>query len=326
MMRQYESGTVRAGWRLLWQTQRVMWWVYAVNLVLGFLSAAGWAFRVGSVLDHSLAAQRLYHGFDLATFLELAAHPDVQLATRPMSSLGFAVLFFIFMMFATGGILESYARNRMLVPGEFFQGCGAFFWRFVRLVLWFLVVLAPIMMLAGSVQRWSDRLASDAAPEKLGLWMEVVGLLVVALLLMSARLWFDMAQTIAVVEDERGMTRTLGRAFKLTFANFLTLFWMYLRLSIIAWVGTVAAIYVWAKYVPAERIGMAFLLGQFTAWLWIATRLWQRASEVTWYQRQRPAPALVNVEEPAAHPAEQIQSIADQQGVSAELIQRIAQD
>ena len=47
------------------------------------------AARLGGVLDYSVAAQRLYHGFDLGYFLELAANPDVQLASRPTSALSF---------------------------------------------------------------------------------------------------------------------------------------------------------------------------------------------------------------------------------------------
>ena len=49
---------------------------------------------------------------------------------------------------------------------------------------------------------------------------------------MCIRLWFDMAQVRAVVEEETGMWRNAGRAFKLTFSNFGSLFWMYLRISI----------------------------------------------------------------------------------------------
>ncbi len=287
-----------AGWSLLWQTQRILWWVYAVNLVLGFFSATGFAVRLGRVLDHSLAAQRLYHGFDVGYFLELAANPDVQLATRPTSALAFGAIFLVFVLFATGGILEAYARSRMLVPGEFFQGCGAYFWRFVRLLLWLVAVLVPIALLASAIRGFASNLSSNSPHEMLGFWVQVIGLSGVVALLMIVRLWFDMAQVRTVVEDEHGMTRTLGRAFKLVYANFGPLFWMYGRLSLLAWAGTAAALYVWVKFVPAERIGAAFLLAQFIAWLWIAMRLWQRASEVIWYQRQRPAPAPVEVPVP----------------------------
>jgi hypothetical protein len=289
-----EPGIVRAGWRLLWQTQRILWWVYAVNLVLGFFSAVALAVRVGSLLNHSLAAERLYHGFDVATFLDLGTSPEVQLASRPLSSLPFVAIFFVFMLFATGGILESYARNRMLVPGEFFQGCGAFFWRFVRLLACFLVVLTPVMVLNSVFNRLASNVAQHAS--KLGFRIVEAGGLIVLLILMALRLWFDMAQVMTVVEDERRVTRMLGRAFRLTKAGFGPLFWMYARLSALTWLGTALAVWFWLN-LSAERIGMSFLVAQFVAFLWIATRLWQRACEMVWYQRKRPVPEPVAVPE-----------------------------
>jgi hypothetical protein len=297
-----EPGIVTAGWRLLWQTQRILWWVYAVNLVLGFFSAAGLALRMGTLLSHSLAAQRLYHGFDFATFLDLANNPEVQLSSRPISSLAFVTIFFVFMLFATGGILESYARNRMLVPGEFFQGCGAFFWRFVRLLAWLTVVLTPMMVLFSIVDRLGSKVGEHAA--KTGFRVVEVGGAVALVVMMAVRLWFDVAQVITVVEDERRMTRVLGRAFRLTKQNFRPLFWMYARLSALTWVGTALAVWFWLT-LSAERIGAEFLVAQFVALLWIATRLWQRACEVVWYQRQRPAPlpvALPEADRDAATP------------------------
>jgi len=91
-----------------------------------------------------------------------------------------------------------------------------------------------------------------------------------------------------VAEGERAMRRTLWRALKLTAANFGSLFWLYLRISLVAWAGLVLAGWVWVKFVPAESVGLSFLLGQAVVLLWLATRLWQRASETLWYQRRFP--------------------------------------
>jgi len=294
MISKHQFGPLRAGWRLLWQTRRILWWIYGVNLGLGLLSAWSVAHRVGSVLDHSLAAGHLYHGFDLAYFMELAAHPDVQLWGRSSSALISAAVFFVFMLFATGGVLETYARDRGLVAGEFLQASGAFFWRLSRLVLCFAGVLAFIAWMASLVNRLAGWLSDHSSYEKLGFWVALAGLTLVSLLAMTARLWFDMAQAGVVVEDERSMMRALGRSCRFVFGrgNFVPLFWIYLRLSLLAWGGTGLALYIWVKFVPAERVWLAFLLGQFIAWLWTAARLWQRASEMTWYLRHRPAPEI----------------------------------
>lgn len=285
------GGVVGAGARLVWRRQRVLWWVYAINLVLALLGTLPAAFRIGSVLNASLAAERLRTGFDVALFAELAAHPDVSLGAQVPGSFFFVLLFFVFILFVTGGILEVYRRDLPLAAGEFFQACGAFFWRWVRLLIFLLIVLVPILILDRVLNRWSGRLASDSPREMLGFWVQVAGLGVVLFLLMAVRLWFDMAQVRAVAENERVMRRTLVSAFKLTLGSFGQLFWMYLRISLLAWAGLAAAIWVWVKFVPPERVGISFLLSQAVVLLWLGTRLWQRASETLWYQRRYPAPA-----------------------------------
>jgi hypothetical protein len=142
------------------------------------------------------------------------------------------------------------------------------------------------------VSTWSDSLAHDAPQEKLGFWVEVAGLFLVALLMMTVRIWFDMAQVHAVAEDQRSMLRAVARSFRLTFRNFGSLFWMYLHISFLAWLGLAAGLLIWIK-IPPERVGLSFFVLETTLLWWAGTRLWQRASETVWYERLSPATALV---------------------------------
>ncbi len=286
-----EPGPVVAGARRVWQHQRVLWWIFAMNLLLAFLGTLPAGLRISSVLDRSLAAERLYRGFDLSVFIELMGNPDGRVPGQFPTSLLFALVFFGFMLFLTGGLLEAYRGDRVLHADEFFRACGAYFWRWVRLLIFLLIGLVPLGFLANAVQRWSDRLAADAPQEMLGFWVELGGAVVLLFVLMAVRLWFDMAQVRAVAESETQMRRTLLRAFRATFGNFGSLFWVYLRISLLAWIGLAAGAWVWVKWVRPESVGISFLLGQAVLLIWLGTRLWQRASETVWYQRHFPAPA-----------------------------------
>lgn len=280
-----EPGIVTGGWRLLWRRQSILWWVYAVNLILAIFAALPLVLRVSGVLNSSLAAHRLYHGFDLPTFLELASHPDVALAAQVPGSVLLAVIFFVFMLFLTGGILESYRREQKPSRGEFFHACGAFFWRFVRLLIFMAIIVGLILLAGNRIRQWSNTLAAESAIEKLGFWVELSGGLLVLFVLMCVRLWFDMAQVRAVVENEHKMRRTMLTAFKLTFRNFGSLFWMYLRISLVAWAVLVVGFWVWVRFVRPEWVWVSFLVQQAVILGWLGTRLWQRASETLWYQR-----------------------------------------
>jgi hypothetical protein len=285
-----KPNVIREGARLLWRRQPVLWWLYGINLFLGLIGTLPTANNIGAVLNHSLAAEHLVKGFDVSFFAELAAQPSHPVSAGAPASLLMAVAFFVLWLQFEGGILEVYRRDSKLRTSEFFEACGRMFWRFVRLLICMLIVLAPIVIIARGVKRWSDRLANDAPHAMMGFWVEVAGILVVALLLMAVRLWFDMAQVHAVAENEPAMGRTLVHSLRLALANFTTLFWIYLRISLIAWAFSAAAFWGWIKLVRPEWTGVSFLLGQAVLLVWLGTRLWQRASETLWYAQNRPAP------------------------------------
>jgi hypothetical protein len=284
-MNSVNKGVLGAGAALLWRQQRILWWIYAVNLLLGLFAALPFASAVGGILDHSLASERLVKGMDVATLIELAAQPGAPLTSHSAGALCAAGVFLVFLLFLTGGMLEVYRRDTKLDAGEFFRACGAFLGPFARLLGFFLVVLAPILGLVRWVVQRSDTLAGEATSEMTGFWVEVAGLLVAAFLLMTARLCFDMAEVRAVAEDERAMRRTLRYALRLTWHNFGSLFWIYLRISWLAWMGLGIAAWTWIRLVPPGSIAASFLLGQLAVLLWLAARLWLRSTETLWYQR-----------------------------------------
>jgi len=278
------SGILREGARRVWRYQRALWWLFIVNLLTALFSAIPVTSHVGPVTDQSLHSARLVNGFDVMTFLELAANPEVSYWSHVPSAVPFVIIYFVFALFVTGGILSAYSLDRKLSTGEFFQAAGAYFWRWVRLLIYFLIVMTPVVILASSIYKWSGTLAHDAAREKVGFWVEVAGLLVVTLLAMAARLWFDVAQVVTVTHKEPAMWRALGRARRITFGNFGSLFWIYLQISLTAWLALALALWIWAK-MPGARAGLSFLMLEVTMLWWIGTRLWQRASETVWYER-----------------------------------------
>src|SRR5215469_16394116 len=153
-----DKGLVAAGFALVWRRQRVLWWVFAVNLALELLGAASAHSQLQRLLRHSLAGEDLTKGFDLGMFLELVSVPAANLMRSTTSSLLFALLFPLFMLFVTGGILAVYREDRRFSTGEFFAASGAFFWRFVRLALFSLIPFAILAEAFSGVRRLAERL------------------------------------------------------------------------------------------------------------------------------------------------------------------------
>jgi hypothetical protein len=278
------KGLVAAGAALVWRRQRVLWWVYAVNLALGLLGTAGGRTQLEHLLKYSLAGESLSKGFDLEMFFELVNVPSANLMRSMGSSLLFALLFPLFMLFVTGGILSVYREDRRFAAGDFFAASGAFFGRFVRLALFSIIPFGVLGAAFSGVRRLSNYLGDRATAARTGFYILLAGGAVVVLLVLFVRLWFDIAQVRAVVQDKRRMWPNLWKTLGITWRQARTLFRVYLCISGVAWVTLAVGLFIWAK-LPPQVTPLTLLLLQFIVLMQLATRLWQRASAVTWYKR-----------------------------------------
>jgi len=279
-----QRGLLREGFQRVWRYQRVLWFIFFINLGLGHFSAGPIIHKLDGVTDHSLYARRLSNMFDYGAFSALSSDPQVKLFEATGSMVSTCIVFFFIVLFLTGGILEAYRSGRKLTTREFFEACGSYFWRWVRLLLVMMIVFIPVVMLASFVKERSGTLLADAS-EMTGYWFLLGGMSVVVLLAMFVRLWFDVAQVRTVVEEETGMLRNARQALKITTGNFGTLFWMYLRISVVGWLVFAAGVYVWAKMPPARFVWTIFVL-EIVIMIGFGIRLWQRACEMIWYQRR----------------------------------------
>lgn len=277
-------GLVAAGAALVWRRQRVLWWVFAVNLVLGLMGAAGVRSELDRVLQHSLAGNGLTRGLDFGMFLELVEQPTVNLMRSIESSFLFAALFPLFMIFITGGILAVYREDRRFTAGDFFAASGAFFWRFVRVALFSLIPFGVLGFGLRGVNKLSDYIGDRSVSALTGFYISLAGAILITLLLLFVRLWFDVAQVRAVVQDEHIMWRNVWKALGITWRNVVTLFRVYLCISAVAWIALAAGLFLWAKLAPTAT-PVTFLLLEVIILMQLLTRLWQRASSVTWYKR-----------------------------------------
>ena len=279
-----DKSAFRAGIGLVWRRQGVLWWIFAVNFLLAFMAARPFAADISPVLDRSLHAAALVHGFNPFVFSALLTEAK-GVSAASTASIWFIVICFVFMLFVEGGVLEVYWLDRPLTKGEFFEASGRFFWRFVRLLVLLLIALIPVGIVYRLVSRASDALGEKTANPMPGVWTEFIGLILVLFLMEAVRLWFDMAQVRAVAEDERAVWHALRWSLKITCGNFRSLYWIYLRISMVAWLVVALLFAVWVKLVRPEWVGDSFVITQLMALAWLATRLWQRASETLWYQQ-----------------------------------------
>lgn len=95
------------------------------------------------------------------------------------------------------------------------------------------------------------------------------------------------------------MHKALRLAAGVVWHNFGSLFWLYFRIAFLGCLGFGIGLYLWMAWLRPESTTAALFLGQIMILFWIATRLWQRASEAAWYREFK---ALTEEHVPAFSP------------------------
>src|SRR5260370_11997003 len=126
---------MRDGLLLVWRQQRLVGWIFLVNLVLGFLASLAPGAVLHSVLDNSLYAEEMSKRFDAAVFFELLMKPEVSTSPWMAGSLATGLIFLFYMLFISGGVVAVYHHDPTLTVGQFFECFGDSFCPLLRLLL-----------------------------------------------------------------------------------------------------------------------------------------------------------------------------------------------
>src|SRR5205809_1685893 len=238
--------------------QRVLWWLFLVNFILGVIAVLPVRLTLGNLLDHSLASRPLADHFDLSTFVEVLSSPQFSFGIFRSLSLLTAVMFALVVLFAEPGLIQEFRQAagvngpaRRQTAGEFFGACGTFLLRMVRLLLWSIVSLllfAVLLAVAGPVLAIVGEQSSN---EITGLEVTLVVGFVLFLILAAVRVWINMAEIDLVAGGEQKTRRTLfGTARRRTFSNFGKLYTIQLVTSIAVLAVTFLGLAIWIDFVP----------------------------------------------------------------------------
>src|ERR1051326_5708406 len=204
------------GGRLVFRHQRLLWWLYSVNLALGLMNALPVKVALGGILDHSLASRALADHFDFMAYTEAIAAPGFNFKVFSIYSFLAAVLFCVFIVFMEPGILQEFrlAAGGNSPPtkqssGEFFAACGSFFGRMIRLLLWSVIPLAAVGILRSSLLAALKPLAERSNGGVAGAKIALFVTLGMALVFLAVRAWITLSQIHLVANGEQATGRIL---------------------------------------------------------------------------------------------------------------------
>jgi hypothetical protein len=287
------KGLLSSGLGMVSRNKRYILWFWLLNLILAQFGTAAFTASAHVVLDHSFAADRLVHGFDLPVMAELFTRPEF----GPMAAMGaagmcFAVVFFLATALFLPGVFLGYASTYRLPREDFFRACGRNLWRYVLLLLIAGVVMIPVTIgmfaVHGALEHW----AAKSTNELLLPGVQLGGLAVIFLVMTVFRIWFDLAEVDIVLSDQRFVSKSLWLALRRTLQSLPRLLGSYVVATIVAAIVLVGGLYTWMKFVKPESIAGAFVVSQFTLLLLLIPRFWQRGVAASYWQQKMMVPVV----------------------------------
>lgn len=270
----------RSSTGLVWRHQRLIWWIFAVNLVTAWLGSLSVRATLSTVLDHSLESAKLLTGFDIGSFVLMMERQDVSARSLAPSAVGVVVAFFVYLLFIDGGVIAVFLSDRKLSRAEFFENAGLFFWRMVRLALYSLIPFGLLAAATGGISNYAGKLSNDAPQDRLGFFVQVSGTLVVLLLALFVRLWFDLAQARVVRDNERTVLRVVWHSLQLAF-HAGSCFRKYIAIGVFAVLTFGIGASIW-RLLPHSATGASFVVLELVTITQIASRLWMKAVSATY--------------------------------------------
>jgi len=278
------QGLLSSGWSMVGRNKRYIVWFYLLNLILAWFGAAAFSNQAHSILDHSLQADRLVHGFDLGVFIEMFARPEFgPTSASGAPAIDFALLFFVFTALFVPGVLQGYASTYRLPREDFFRACGRNLWRFIRLMIVAGIVMGIFAGVLFGIRAALLKAADESTNELLPVYLSLASLFVIFLVMSVLRIWFDLAQADVVLSDQRAVRRSIGAGFRHTWRGLRRLLGSYVVTTIVAAIVLVAGLWVWMKFVPPASLTGAFVVSQLILLLLLIPRFWQRGVAVTYY-------------------------------------------
>ena len=287
------QGLLSSGLSMLLRNKRYIFWFWLLNLTLAEFGTA--AFRRGAhaVMDHSLYAGRVLPSLDLGIVIDLLVKPSfgsMNAMTTP--ALYFAVLFFVAVALFLPGVFAGYASTYRLPREDFFRACGRNLWRFIRIMIIAAIIMGVLAGLLFAANGAITKKAGESTNEKLPFELQMTGLAVIFLIMTILRIWFDLAEADAVLNDQRAVRKSIRSAFRKTFHGLGSLLGSYIVSTAVAAIFLVGGLWIWLRMVGPQNHIAAFVIAQITLFLLLIPRFWQRGIAVSYWQQRMLVPVV----------------------------------
>lgn len=257
--------------------------LYALNFLFAIFLAYPLSGFLGSKLGDTLAADKLLENFDFAISNDFVNQYGDAFSVIANQSVFGLLLYLLLSVFLVGGILNIFKEedNNGYGLADFWRGGGKYFWRMLRLMIYFLAMQIGIfilffmlfsMLTSGGLERFHNE-------------GEIMrrGLMILPVYLFFSTIFFmihDYAKIHVVATDKQIVFRPILDAFKWVFRNFGQAFLLYL----VNLLTFAVLFFIYLKLDGGNAILAIFLIGQFFVLARIGMKLLNLASATKLYR------------------------------------------
>jgi len=287
------KGLLGSGLGMVARNKRYILWFWLLNLTLAEFGTAAFRKSAHAILDHSLGGDRLVHGFDFSVTINLIARPEFgSMTAMTTPALYFAFLFLVLTALFLPGVFQGYASTYRLPREDFFRACGRNLWRFIRLMVVAGIVMGIATAALFGLHGWLERKVAESTNELLLPEVRFAGLFVIFLVMTGFRIWFDLAETDIVLNDQRAVRKSIWAGLRHALRSLIRLLSSYVVAAIVAAIILLGGLWAWMRFVAPESVLGAFVVAQLTLLLLLIPRFWQRGIAVAYWKREMMLPVV----------------------------------
>jgi len=221
-------------------------------------------------------------GFDYTVMHDFLANYEVSISAFTELTLVIALIYLVFSIFTAGGIIQVFHKKEQEKNlRNFWSGCSYYFWRMLRVTLYFLLIHAVVAGLFGFVFMQLAPESPDSELQYINLLNIIFPLYLVAAIIVA--MWQDFTKIKVVQRDENILVKSFKAATRFVFSNFGKVGLFYL-LNLL----TLGFIYLLYRGGNLTFTGMnaVFFLGQFLIIGRIGIKLWNATGGMVLMQEE----------------------------------------
>lgn len=304
VLKSYSQGIKRAT-----SERKLVGLLWLINVFFASFIYFAFSDFLNEVLSRSAAAENFLKTFDMNTFFELLVHRGKELNTVISFAILLVISYMLASIFFNGGILftlmhpRKTGEKRRLAP-LFFQGGGKYFGRFLRLLIFSLILWLGVIALILILHVILDSITKDSTNEVLMFYMYFIQALIALLLIFLVKMIVEYARIKIVIEDSRKTFLSLFQALGFVFrklGNTLAIYYLFVLTA-----TAIFIIYWLAQKVVKTHSLLPILIALIIGQIFILSRGWIKvglqAAQMNFFQSDRPKQ---NTHDSASFPTEE---------------------